>query len=300
MQDVRTIGTHNGRFHSDDVFSVALLKSLYPHANVVRSRDPEELSACDIVLDVGGAYDVATRRFDHHQPGGAGSRPNGINYSAFGLIWQEYGLQYCQQNEEAWRRLDRGFVSSFDAYDNGQKTYEITVEDAKVTELQDLFDNYLNPNLGESAELADFDRQFDVAVGIATLILERAMLRKVAEVDSEQYFYETWSKSPDKRYVVLEKFATSGEKAEDMPELLYYVYQAPNKAWNIKAIPPEKGSYTPKKPFPESWAGLRDAELAAETGVADAVFCHNGRHLCGASSREGALELLRLALATKI
>ena len=32
-----------------------------------RSRDPLELEKCDIVVDVGGVYDVAKNRFDHHQ-----------------------------------------------------------------------------------------------------------------------------------------------------------------------------------------------------------------------------------------
>jgi uncharacterized UPF0160 family protein len=296
--NITSIGTHNARFHSDDVFSVALLKALYPDAKVIRSRDLEVLEACDLVLDVGGEYDPAKLRFDHHQPGGAGARENGINYSAFGLIWQEFGLEYCKGNEKAWERLNHGFVSSFDAYDNGQKTYEVTTPDARVVELQDLFDNYLNPNLGESSDLTDFDRQFDIAVGIASLILERATLRKVAEVESENYFYETWKQSPDKRYVVLEKFATSGERAEEMPELLFTVFCAPNGTWNVKAMAKEKGSYESKQPLPGAWAGLRDSELAAVTGVEDAAFCHNARHMCGAYSREGAMKLLEIALYT--
>ncbi|WP_334169494.1 MYG1 family protein, partial [Timonella senegalensis] len=61
------IATHNGKFHADDVFGVALLKQLYPDAQVVRSRDPKVLDQADIVLDVGGVYDVEARRFDHHQ-----------------------------------------------------------------------------------------------------------------------------------------------------------------------------------------------------------------------------------------
>lgn len=293
---IKTIATHNGRFHSDDVFAVALLKVLFPDAQVVRTRDLDVLKTCDLVLDVGGEYDVEKLRFDHHQPGGAGARENGINYSAFGLIWKSYGLQYCQNNNEAWSRLDKGFVSSFDAYDNGQKTYEITTSDARVVELQDLFDNYLNPNIAEPAELSDYDRQFDVALGIATLILERVSKRKIAEVESEKYFFETWNKSPDKRYVVLDKFATSGEKAEDMPELLYTVFKAPNGTWNVKAMAKEKGSYESKKPMPQVWAGLRDAELAEVTGVTGAAFCHDTRFMCGAHSKAGALKLLNLAL----
>lgn len=293
---IQTIGTHNGKFHSDDVFSVALLTTLFPDATVVRSRDQEVLDTLDLVLDVGGVYDVAKNRFDHHQVGGAGDRPNGIRYSAFGLTWQAYGLDYCQQNEVAHKRLFDGFVSSFDAYDNGQNTFEITTEDASVVQLQDIFDKYLNPNSDDSSELTDYDMAFNSAVEIAKVILSRVVARQIAKVKSEQYFFDQWQASPDRRYVVLDKHANSGEKAEDMPELLYYVYQSPNKNWHVQAMTKGKGTFDTKKPLPEQWAGLRDSEFAECTGVEDAVFCHNNLHLCGTRSKDGALKLLELAL----
>ena len=63
------IGTHNGTFHCDEVLACFMLKQLpeYKHADVVRTRNPEELSKCDVVVDVGGIYDADTHRYDHHQ-----------------------------------------------------------------------------------------------------------------------------------------------------------------------------------------------------------------------------------------
>lgn len=63
------IGTHNGKFHCDEVLACRLLKSLpdYQHAEIVRSRDPSKLDECDIVVDVGGVYDPERHRYDHHQ-----------------------------------------------------------------------------------------------------------------------------------------------------------------------------------------------------------------------------------------
>lgn len=294
--NIKTIGTHHGKFHSDDVFSVALLTSLYPDAKVIRSRDQAVLDELDLILDVGGEYDVSKNRFDHHQTGGAGERANGIRYSAFALIWLAYGLQYCGGNEEVHKRLFDGFVSSFDAYDNGQNTFELTIEDASVVQLQDIFDKFLNPNTDEPSELEDYDKAFAGAVELAKQILDRVVKRQIAKVESEKIFYEQWQASPDKRYVVLDKHCNAGDKAEMMPELLYYVYQAPNKNWHVQAMTKGKGSFVPKKEMPAVWAGLKDGELANVTGVADSVFCHNNLHLCGAKSKEGAVELLRLAL----
>lgn len=34
---------------------------------MVRTRDPERLAECDVVVDVGGEYDPERHRYDHHQ-----------------------------------------------------------------------------------------------------------------------------------------------------------------------------------------------------------------------------------------
>lgn len=49
-----------------------LLAAPYPRcplqdAEIVRTRDPEKLASCDVVVDVGGEYDPQRHRYDHHQ-----------------------------------------------------------------------------------------------------------------------------------------------------------------------------------------------------------------------------------------
>nr|KAF6367714.1 hypothetical protein mMyoMyo1_001667 [Myotis myotis] len=63
------IGTHNGTFHCDEALACALLRLLpeYQDAEIVRTRDPEKLASCDVVVDVGGEYDPQRHRYDHHQ-----------------------------------------------------------------------------------------------------------------------------------------------------------------------------------------------------------------------------------------
>lgn len=65
----KSIGTHNGAFHADEAFACALLKGLPAFAShaIVRTRDASILDECDIVVDVGGVYEHAKRRYDHHQ-----------------------------------------------------------------------------------------------------------------------------------------------------------------------------------------------------------------------------------------
>jgi uncharacterized UPF0160 family protein len=219
-----------------------------------------------------------------------------VPYSTFALVWEAFGLRFCDNNEAVYRRLFNEFVSSFDAYDNGVDTYEITVKDARVIELQDLFDKFLNPAIGESIAPEDFDKLFMQAVELAKIILRRAVKHATANILAEQYFYDKWLTSPDKRYVVLEERARPGEQANDMEELLYFVYQAPSNIWHIQAMLKEKGSFEIKRSLPKAWAGLKGAGLASITGISDAIFCSNSLHLCGAQSKTGAMSLLELAL----
>lgn len=63
------IGTHNGTFHCDEALACFMLKQLpeYRLADIVRTRNPEELAKCDVVVDVGGVYDADKHCYDHHQ-----------------------------------------------------------------------------------------------------------------------------------------------------------------------------------------------------------------------------------------
>ncbi|XP_060679085.1 UPF0160 protein MYG1, mitochondrial, partial [Hemiscyllium ocellatum] len=63
------IGTHGGTFHCDEAVACFLLRVLpqYQDAEIIRTRDPQVLEECDVVVDVGGVYDPDRHRYDHHQ-----------------------------------------------------------------------------------------------------------------------------------------------------------------------------------------------------------------------------------------
>ena len=56
----KTIITHDGKFHADDVFAVAtlllILRRESPSVSIVRSRDSALVARADFVIDVGGQY----------------------------------------------------------------------------------------------------------------------------------------------------------------------------------------------------------------------------------------------------
>lgn len=285
------IATHNGKFHADDVFGVALLKQLHPEATVVRSRDTEVLDSADIVLDVGGVYDPAARRFDHHQRS-SGARPSGILYSAFGLLWKEYGHEFCGGDEDVWRKIDNRLVKAIDAVDNGQDLYEVSelgTAPLDVSTVVGLF----NP-IGRDEQ---FDAQFEVAVELATAILLRLRASYVEAAAAARQFEQAYAASPDKRYVVLEQFIPHGSAATAEADLLFTVFPGASGGWTLQTVRPEGSQFGSRKHLPAAWRGLSGQELADVCGVPDAVFCHKAGFIAAAQSREGALDMLERALA---
>ena len=100
--------THGGKFHADDVFSTALLQIVRPDIQVTRGFVvPDDFDG--IVYDVGGGM------FDHHQEPRE-TRPNGVPYAAFGLLWQVLGAQLVGEHQA--RLLDENFIQPLDLNDN--------------------------------------------------------------------------------------------------------------------------------------------------------------------------------------
>ena len=64
---LKVIGTHSGTFQADEALGVWLLRQLpaFYQSKVVRTRDDAMLKDLDIVLDVGGIYNVSSMTVFH-------------------------------------------------------------------------------------------------------------------------------------------------------------------------------------------------------------------------------------------
>jgi uncharacterized UPF0160 family protein len=284
----KTIATHNGNFHADDVFSVAALKSILPPFTLVRTRDLAVIASADIVIDVGGEYDADAGRFDHHQRGGAGARENGIPYSSFGLIWQKYGLEICDGNQEVANSIDTGLVSTIDAIDCGH--VEGIYEGISLSQTISMF----NPTWQEDSH---FDTCFDEAVEFASRVLARFIAAANGGISAKAIVTKAIKDAKDPRVIVLEKYTpwkTTVHKLSE--EALYMIYPSETGQWRIQTVPVEPGSFEDKRPLPKTWAGLSDKELQQVSGIDDAMFCHNGLFIAGAKSFESTMKMAAIAL----
>jgi uncharacterized UPF0160 family protein len=115
---------------------------------------------------------------------------------------------------------------------------------------------------------------------------------------AEAIVLEAHRRAEDSRILVLDRGMPwkNAVFAHELP-VVFTVSPASNGNWMVDTMPPEPGSFAQILPLPEAWAGLQGADLAAQTGVSDAVFVHLRRFVGAAASRAGAIELARRALA---
>ena len=284
----KTIATHNGNFHADDVFSVAALKRIIPSFKLIRTRDLELISKADIVIDVGGKYDADADRFDHHQRGGAGERDNGVPYSSLGLIWQKYGLEICQGNQDVANAVDVELVSPIDALDCGH--VEGVYDGVSLSQTIAMF----NPTWEEEGQ---FDACFDEAVDFASRVLARFIAAAQGNFNAKAIVAKAIENANDPKVIVLEKYTPWKKTVQSLSEeALFIIYPSLSGTWMIHTVAVELDSFEDRKPLPKQWGGLSDKALSEVIGITDAMFCHNGLFIAGAKSFESIKKMATLAL----
>jgi len=294
--------THNGTFHADEVTASAILTTLFPRAEIVRTRDAETIRSAqgkDIVFDVGSVYSHEDRRYDHHMVDGPKRQRDGSPYSSVGLVWRHYGLAYVSLTLETddvdlmakvWKSVDEGLVKEIDLLDNGVGTMSSSSLPALVDDLNPAWDS------GQ-----DSDEAFRHAVAMVRPFVANRVAAAAARCRAEAVVFEAASSAEDPRIVVLPASMPWEGALFDggFEDALYVVYPKTQDAWYCSAVPPEPGSFAQRKPLPAEWAGLRDEGLAEVCGAPDATFCHPARFVCGARSREGVVAMAKAACEAK-
>jgi uncharacterized UPF0160 family protein len=291
------VATHDGSFHADEVFALAALSLLGQPLEVVRTRDPEVLAACDARVDVGFRADPASGDFDHHQREGAGERANGVRYASFGLVWREHGAALCGGDAEIAARVDDSLVQGVDANDTGQALAEAAEGGIRAMTVSGVVGAF-NPTWEEEATPAAERARFDEALAIATSILKREIASAGAAHRAARLVAAAVerSKTADPRLVALERNVPWKEVVvTQAPDAQFVVYPK-RQGWGLEAVPRELGSFDNRRDLPAEWAGLDGPALAELTGVPDALFAHAKRFLVVARSRDGIDALAEQAL----
>jgi|TARA_R110002020_G_scaffold66475_3_gene174756 uncharacterized UPF0160 family protein len=295
--------THSGGFHADELLSSVILTRLFPDATILRSREMALITpaAGRIIYDVGGDFDAEAGIFDHHQ------RPNplredGQPYSSFGLIWAHYGHDYLRALDvpEAdvnaiHDSFDRGFVLPIDLLDNGA---------VNASEAGPLFAGLTLPALLESLkpvfddrEEGVDDRAFAAALPIARAFVEASIRRKAAKFRAEAMVLAAIDAADDGHVLDLPMgMPFRGPVIKAGADHLLFVIHPRGSEWTLTTIRSGDDTFENRADLPVAWAGLKDAALEEASGVQGAKFCHNGRFIAVADSREAILKMADIAV----
>jgi len=307
------IATHSGKFHADDIWGVMVLDLVFPGCELVRTRDMARIAEADFAVDVGGEWDPARGRFDHHQKGFDGRRQSGVVYASAGLVWRTHGAACVARiaQEYAGRPLDMR-----DAQDMAWAI------DHDVVQYLDMSDTGAARNApggyGLSAIMAGFnpgwideERAGSVAASEALRLAQfRRAMEFMRDILVNQVRYRVGAMQSAElvrggerleggRVLFLKNASLpwTGLVRNEMPDVLFVIaYSALENRYMLHVVPAAPDSFVARRDLPAAWAGLQGAELAAVTGVPDAGFCHNGRFIAAAGSFEGALQMARIAL----
>ncbi|KRW91023.1 metal-dependent hydrolase [Alicyclobacillus tengchongensis] len=288
------IGTHHGKFHADEVFAVAILRQLYPDAEVVRSRSPQALATCDIVVDVNGSP------YDHHTVDKV-YRANGLPFASAGLIWRDFGaalISHFGVEDEGNRNIvhthiDEKLIQAIDAIDNG-----IDLDrDTRIKGISELVGSFNPPWNAADDENEAFER----AVRFATVILDNYIRHEISRIDAVEIVKTAFQARAEPALMVLPRFCPWTEtlmELDTQANVLYVVFPDKTGQYRLQVVPKSPRSFEARKPLPASWAGKEGAELAEACGTTDATFCHPARFIAGAHSLEGILQMARQAIAS--
>ena len=275
--------THAGNFHADDVFSTMLMERLFDNITLIRLNDYKD-DGTKI------AYDIGLGKFDHHGADYDKKRANGIHYCGFGLLWQEYGLEYLRKikvknPEKVFEILDELLVVQIDAFDNGEYSIDAPFNIYTLAGLVEQF----RPKIGKNE---DENECFLKAVSFADTIFEQILNDVIGKAYAITEIEKKAKDIKDKTLVLDEYIPYEYAIFKLGLDVDFVVYPSNRGCFATHTVPTKYKGFTPKIPFKKEWAGLRDEELQKVSGIKTAHFCHKKLFLATAETKEDAIRLI--------
>jgi len=301
---------------------------------IKRTRDPQIIATANFVVDVGMVDNAAGGRFDHHQWNGSepeSKRNNGKRLASAGLVWSHFGARLietlmCEMHQDGFvkpesephykslisrviRLVDNKLISGIDAADCGVATLGDGMTISQIVAAC---------NLPKWVSVPEAEA-FDAAMRIALISLVQVVISSIEEARAEQLVVTYVSETPrGSKVLIMPEFvpwkgalkqlaAMDGPMRDAADNLELVIFPSPEGKWMVQCVPGDElfsnkmvtisaDGRNSSPGLPVEWAGLNGEKLAEVTGVEDAVFCHNGRFVAAAATREGVKQLAKLAL----
>jgi len=217
-----SVVTHDGLFHSDEVFSIALLKLFHKNINIVRTRDSEILKeAVDnpeiYVLDTGKVYNPQQLNFDHHQD----KMPKELSTISilFYHLFPDYPI------DEVMIKLYHRLVSGINTWDQGKIDRNTEDIPLYLPQIISAFNRY-----GTSEQ----DHQFIKAIEFAEQIIANEMNTAKELIKAE----EIWNNRTilGKETVILDQHCVFWPIVQGQNTKIKYIIQPSGKNWSVVSV----------------------------------------------------------------
>ena len=293
-KNIKTLGTHSGKFHADDVMATAILSLLLGNIKVTRTRDENILRKLDFI------YDISLGEFDHHQLNKE-IRKNNIPYAACGLVWREFGPRVIQKfNSEfdendiisIFDYVDKNLVQGIDAVDNG---IDIKSE-IKVTSISDIIQSF-NPTWDSTTSK---DEAFEKATGYAAEVIKRIITRQVAVIKARIIVNKAFQNRDINEIMVLKTGCPWLEQLLkiDINNQVLFVISPDDDDMDYKILTVKKNvdTFEARKDILETIRGKSSDEINSIIKINDAIFCHKAGFIASTKSIESALKIAKLSI----
>ena len=154
----------------------------------------------------------------------------------------------------------------------------------------------LKPVFDDTDPEAD-NRNFHAALGVARGFVEAKITNSAAKLRAEALVKQAIVDAGEGHILELPMgmpFRPAIVKAG--ADHLLFVVHPRNNDWCLTGIRRADEGFALRADLPAAWAGLTDKDLEAVCGVEGATFCHNGRFVAAAKTRDAALAMAELAV----
>ncbi|CAL6110147.1 MYG1_protein [Hexamita inflata] len=297
------IVTHSNDFHADDCLSTFFLKQIFDVASVVRTRDEEVIKKADIAYDVGGIYNKAALRFDHHQLGFNEFFPNStIPLSSAGVIYRDFGREILLKLHPDLTQLQLDFMYDFiyfqfvqaiDGNDNGVDA----VESAQINYVTHT--TSLPSRVHRCNHISDFDAAVTLCQTDFTQFASYIQLQILPQVSALKSAFENRFVVHKSGQVLKFSGSVSAELINEFERqfncnILFTVLEK-DKQFRVVCVN-QKNSFKLKRGMPEEWRGLRGEVLSQRSGISGGVFVHKSGFMGVWETEESAMQALEKAM----
>jgi len=214
--------THDGLFHSDEVFAIALLKLFHKNINIVRTRDSEILKKAKkdsnvFVLDIGGDYNTEKKNFDHHQ------KQSPSDQSTIIMVFK-YLFPYYKKDEVLLKLRNR-LISGINAWDLGKIDRNISNTPLYLPQVISAFNRFGTP---------EQDYQFIKAIDFAEQVIANEINTAKELLEAEKIWNNRTMLDGD--VALLNKHCAFWRSIQGDNPKVKFIIQPSGKNWSVLSV----------------------------------------------------------------